>query len=83
MFKEKKKERRQNENLKKTDWRTSFLDSSLSWVLCVIVYVFFRQGGALINEQSGAIVQALNYFGPVVFQKQGSNREENTESNAS
>ncbi len=60
-----------------------FLDSSLSSVLCVIVYVFFRQGGALINEQSGAIVRALNYFGPVVFQKQGSNREENTESNAS
>lgn len=52
-------------------------------VLCVIVNVFFRQGGALINVQSGAIVRAINYFGPMVFQKQGSSRGENTESNAS
>lgn len=60
-----------------------FLDSSLSLALRVIVYVFLRRGGALINEQSGAIVRALNYFGLVIFQKQGSNREENTESNVS
>lgn len=60
-----------------------FLDSSLSLALRVIVYAFLRRGGALINEQSGAIVRALNYFGLVVFQKQGSNREENTESNVS
>lgn len=60
-----------------------FLDSSLSLDECVLVHVFHRQRGALINVQSGAIVRALNYFGPVVFQKQGSNREENTDSNAS
>lgn len=59
------------------------LESSRSLVLCVIVNVFFRQGGVLMNVQSGAILRAINYFGPMVFQKQGSSREENTESNAS
>lgn len=48
-----------------------------------ILYVLFRQGVALINEENDALVRALNYFCPVVFQEQGSNREENTESNAS
>lgn len=60
-----------------------FLESGLSSVLCVIVNVFLRRGGALMNVQSGAILRAINYFGPMVFQKQGSSREENTESNAS
>lgn len=36
---------------------------------CVFVCVCFRQGGALSNEKSGALAQALNYFGLVVFQK--------------
>lgn len=59
------------------------LESSLSSGLCVIVNVFFRRGGVLMNVQSGAILRAINYFGPTVFQKQGSSREENSESNAS
>lgn len=44
---------------------------------------FSRQGGGLINEQIPATVRALNYSDPSVFQKQGSNREENSGSNAS
>lgn len=82
------RERREEKRQKKADKlkdiiSVQFLVRSPSLVLCVIAYAFLRQGGALINEQSGAIVRALNYFSPVVFQKQGSNREENTESNAS
>lgn len=48
-----------------------------------ILYVFFGKGGALINKQNAALVQALNYLDPVVFQKQWSNREEKIECNAS
>lgn len=60
-----------------------FLDSGLSSALCVIAYEFFRQRGPLINVRRRAIARALNYFGPMILQKQGNSREENTESNAS
>ncbi len=85
MLKGKKRghKRKETEDKLKDITSAQFLDSSLSLAAHVCVYAFLRQGGALINGQSGAIVRALNYFGPVVFQKQGSNREENTDSNAS
>lgn len=80
---ERREKTKEGEDKLKDIISVQFLVRSPSLVLCVIAYAFLRQGGALINEQSGAIVRALNYFSPVVFQKQGSNREENTESNAS
>ena len=61
----------------------SGLKPELSIICHYILYVLSRQGVALINEESEALVRTLNYFCSVVFQKQWSNREENTESNAS
>lgn len=60
-----RKEQRQQKERKRTNWRTSFPCNFciLAWALhYVSLYMFFRQRGALMNEQSGALVRASNYY---------------------